>query len=509
MAVVGRGIRSVSRASPRSSEIASLTSCAVLVAALGAAGQESGPAARRERPELPGTAEYAQLCAGCHGPGLTGGSASSLVDRRWLYGGDNESILASIRDGRPDTAMIPFRDLLSDEQIEQLLFLIRFNEAFVQYRPPPPMDPAGALVESEKLRFRLEMVARDISTPWGIAFLPGGRLLISERPGRLSVVSPGSPQPVPVSGTPVPWTVQDGGFFDVELHPDHAENGWVYLAYAAPGAQNTSTTEREGGNTSMTRIVRGRIRGGAWVDEEALYEPPPELFGPENVHYGCRFAFDADGNLLYSIGDRGVKERAQNLGSPLGKVHRIRADGGIPADNPFVDTEGAVPTIWTYGHRNPQGFSFDPATGLLWEAEHGPVGGDELNVLEPGRNYGWAETSHGLEPGVGREPREGMEPAVVHWTPAIAPSAIHFYSGDRYPSWDGSLFVTGLGGTALRRLEVEGRRVLHEEVVFDSFGRVREVATGPDGFLYVTVETPGPRLSSPTDGFVVRLIPEE
>jgi aldose sugar dehydrogenase len=499
----------MSRAAYPGRGIVVLIAWATLGSGIPAAPQEAARPARRERPPLPGAADYAQFCAGCHGPNLTGGSASSLVDREWIYGGDNESILASIRNGRPDTAMIAFGELLSEEQIEQLLFFVRFNEAFIQYAPPPPMAPDGALVESEKLRFRLEVVARNISTPWGIAFLPDGDLLVSERPGRLSIVPPGSAEPAAISGVPVPWTVQDGGFLDVELDPHHAENGWIYLAYAAPGADNTSTTEPNGANTSMTRIVRGRVRDGAWVDEEVLFEPAPELFGPENVHYGCRFVFDRDGKLLYSIGDRGHKEAAQNLGSPLGKVHRIDPDGGVPADNPFVGTEGAVPTIWTYGHRNPQGFSFDPATGLLWEAEHGPVGGDELNILEPGHNYGWAETSYGLEPGVGRGPREGMEPAIVHWTPAIAPSAIHFYSGARYPSWDGNLFVTGLGGQALRRLEVKGREVLHQEVLFDTFGRVREVTTGPDGFLYVTVETPGPRLSSPTDGFVVRLVPEE
>jgi glucose/arabinose dehydrogenase len=300
--------------------------------------------------------------------------------------------------------------------------------------------------------------------------------------------------------------VQDAGYFDVELHPQHERNGWIYLAYAAP----------QGERASMTRIVRGRLRDGAWRDEEVVYEPPAGLYGDETVHYGCRLLFDAAGRLLFTIGDRGQPERAQDPSSPLGKIHRVTEDGGVPGDNPFATHEAVVPTIWSLGHRNPQGLSFDPDSGALWEAEHGPVGGDELNVIEKGHNYGWARISHGLDSGVARisggrapgaERVDGMELAVHYWTPAIAPSGIHFYSGVAYPRWRGHLFVTGLGGTALRRVEVKGRQVVGEEVLFDRFGRVRDVITGPDHLLYVAVQTPGDRLSSATPGLVIRLVP--
>jgi glucose/arabinose dehydrogenase len=273
----------------------------------------------------------------------------------------------------------------------------------------------------------------------------------------------------------------------------------IYLSYAKPGPADTS----------MTAIVRGRIRENRWVDEQPIYSPPPDLYGTPNYHYGSRLLFDREGRLFYSIGDRGQKEAAQDLGSPLGKVHRVNDDGTVPADNPFASRAGAVPSVWTHGHRNPQGLSIDPVSGLLWEAEHGPMGGDEVNILEAGHNYGWPVISHGLEPGITGTAHEGMEPPIVYWNPTIAPSGIHFYDGTRYPAWRHDLFVTGLGGTALRRLEVKGRQVTHQEVLFNRYGRVRDVVTGPDGLLYVALQLPGVMLSSSTPGVIVRLPPVE
>ncbi len=444
-------------------------------------------------------AVYDQRCVACHGRSLEGGAASSLVDDEWKFGGDDAHVVETIRDGRKGTAMVAFKDVLTEEQIWQLVVLIRQEAAEAREHPPTIVDPEGQVIRSEKQAFKLEVVARDLETPWGIAFLPDGRMLVTERPGRLRIVEKGRLLPEAVAGTPRPWTVQDGGLLDVEVHPNYAENGWIYLSYAAAGPDDTS----------MTAIVRGRVKDNRWVDEQALYRPPPALFGPLNYHYGSRFVFDRQGKLLYSIGDRGQPTAAQDLGSPLGKVHRINDDGTVPSDNPFAGRAGAVPTIWTYGHRNPQGFSIDPVTGLLWESEHGPMGGDELNILEPGHNYGWPVISHGLEPGITQTAHEGMEPPIVYWNPTIAPSGIHFYSGNRYPGWRNDLFVTGLGGTALRRLEVKGRQVTQEEVLFNRYGRVRDVVTGPDGLLYVALQLPGVKLSSSTPGVVVRLDPIE
>ena len=459
-----------------------------------AAAQAPARAAR-----WPGWGVYDQYCVACHGPSLEGGAAQSLVDGVWKFGGDDASLLESIRHGRPGTAMAAFEGVLSQERIWQLVVLIRQEEASAKGRPPTIVDPEGVVIRSEKQAFRFQVVAANLETPWAIAFLPDGRMLVTERPGRLRIVENGRLRAEPVAGTPLVWNVQDGGLLDVEVHPNHAQNGWIYLSYAVPGPNATS----------MTALVRGRIRDNQWVDQQTLYQAPAALFGPENYHYGSRFLFDRQGKLLYSIGDRGQPAKAQDLASPLGKVHRINDDGSVPSDNPFVGKAGAIPSIWTYGHRNPQGFSIDPLTGFLWEAEHGPMGGDELNVLEPGRNYGWPLISHGIERGISETAHEGMEAPIVYWNPTIAPSGIHFYGGTRYPNWRNALFVTGLGGTALRRLEVQGKRVIHQEVVFDRYGRVRDVVTGPDGLLYVALQLPGRGLADSTPGVVVRLVPIE
>ena len=494
---------------------------ATLVAALATAPVSSSSPQRRadapappERPfdpppALPGAETYGQYCASCHGPELEGASAGSLADGKWRFGGANDAILESIRDGRPGTAMAAFGEILGEDQIRELVGLIRFREVWGGDAERPPVDPDGAVIQSEKQTFRIEVLVRDLTTPWAVEFLPDGSMLISERPGRLRVVEGGRPGPEPVEGTPVPFAVQDGGFFDVELHPRYVENGWVYLAYSEPGEDGASTTRRAPPDTSMTVIVRGRIRDNRWVEEEVLFRGPPETYGPETIHYGARFVFDDEGRLFYSIGDRGLSAAAQDLSSPLGKVHRVHDDGFVPDDNPFVGRPGALPTIWTWGHRNPQGLSFDPRTGLLWESEHGPIGGDEVNVLDAGRNYGWAVVSHGIEPGITATAREGMEPPAAHWTPSIAPSAIHFYSGTRYPGWRSDLFVTGLAGRALRRLEVERRQVRHEEVLFEGYGRVRDVVTGPDGLLHVAMELAGGFERAEGRGVVVRLVPAD
>ena len=378
----------------------------------------------------------------------------------------------------------------------------------------PPSDPANQIVKSEKQTFRMEVVAPGLETPWGLAFLPGGRLLVTERPGRLRIIEKGKLLPDPVQGTPKVWERQDAGMLDVAVHPQYARNGWIYLAYtevvsgyvAAPTAPPTSPP-------SMTVFVRGKIdRNNRWVDEQVLYRAPPELYTSNGSHYGTRFLFDTAGHVFYSIGERGEPANAQNLSSPLGKIHRINDDGSVPKDNPFVNTPGAVPSIWSYGHRNPQGLAWDPA-GLMWESEHGPNGGDEINIIEKGKNYGWAAITMGTQTGVTDRAREGMEQPIVYYTPTIAPTSMTFYTGSRYPGWKNNLFVAALAGQQLRRLEIRGREVVHQEAVFQQLGRVRAVTTGPDGLLYVLLQSAtgpgtGVSLSASTSGMVVRLVPQ-
>jgi glucose/arabinose dehydrogenase len=380
--------------------------------------------------------------------------------------------------------------------------------------PPKPetiTEPDGHLVKSELQNLKIEVVARNLETPWGVAFLPDGRLLVTERPGRLRIVDKGKVSEV--SGIPKVEQVQDGGLFDVEVHPQYARNGWIYLSYAEPGPNNTSLTERTAAgatpaNTGMTAVIRGKInKNNEWVEQQFIFHAAPEFYTATHIHYGSRFIFDKQGHLFFSLGEHGKPDDAQDLSKPTGKVHRVNDDGTVPNDNPFVGRAGAVPSIWTYGHRNPQGFSFDPVTGKLWETEHGPNGGDELNLLQPGHNYGWAVVSNGTQNGITKTEQEGMDSPVVFWTPTMAPGGIAFYSGSRYPKWKNQLFVTGLGGQVLRRLVIDKDKVTHQEVVFDNLGRVRDIIIGPDGYFYVATALPGRRLSDTTVGFILRLMP--
>lgn len=469
----------------------------------------------------PAAALYTERCAGCHGTESASGRAPSLFDDTWVRVKDDEGMVALIAAGVPQTEMIPFKETLNDAQIWSLVAYIRTMAGTLKPRADFVAQPDGRIVKSEKQTFRMEVLAGDMETPWGLAFLPDGRLLITERPGRLRILEKGGKLLPPVTGTPKVWERQDAGMFDVEVHPQYASNGWIYLSYSEPlpgytpppeGAQPAPQPGGRGPQTpsipSMTVIVRGKINAkNEWVDHQFIYRPAPELFTTNNSHYGSRFTFDRAGHLFYSIGERGVPDNAQNLSSPLGKIHRVNDDGSVPKDNPFVGKPGAITSIWSYGHRNPQGFAWDPVSGKLWASEHGPQGGDELNIIEPGKNYGWGVITHGMQPGITKRAEPGMEQPIVYYTPTIAPSGMVFYTGTQYPQWKNNLLVGGMAGQQLRRLEIQGDKVTHQEVVFDQFGRVRDVAIGPEGYLYVLLQVPGQPVSASTAGLVARLIP--
>jgi len=424
----------------------------------------------------------------------------------------------------------------TDQQIWQLVAYIRTQAQQLKEKPVYVADPDLQVIKSEKQTFKVEIVARELETPWGLAFLPDSRLLITERPGRLRIVQKGKLLPEPVKGTPKVWEKQDGGLLDVEVHPQYSKNGWIYLSYsetlpgfvappppppaappadaaaaAAAGAPPQGRGRGRGGPPdppSMTVIVRGKIsKNNEWTDQQVIFRGPPEVYSSTNAHYGSRFIFDKQGHLFYALGEKNNPANAQDLSNALGKIHRVNDDGSVPKDNPFVGKEGAVPTIWSYGHRNPQGLAWNPVTGDLWESEHGPQGGDEINVIERGHNYGWGAITMGVDPRVTERTREGMEQPIVYYTPTIAPSGMVFYTGSKYPNWKNNLFVSALAGQQLRRLETSGRQVTHQEQVFNQFGRVHDVIIGPDGYLYVTLQLPGQVLSQSTPGMVARLIP--
>ncbi|HRA78150.1 MAG TPA: PQQ-dependent sugar dehydrogenase [Burkholderiaceae bacterium] len=343
---------------------------------------------------------------------------------------------------------------------------------------------------------RLVEVARDLEHPWSLAFLPDGRMLVTERRGRLRVVAPDGRASAPVAGVPGVRAGGQGGLLDVAIGPDFGRDRAIFLSYSEPVA---------GG--ARTAVARAEFVDG----------PTPALRGLRVVfgqkdgvgggnHFGSRLVFARDGTLFVTLGDRySQRDRAQALDNHFGKVVRIRADGSVPADNPFVNRAGALPEIHSYGHRNVQGAALHPVTGQLWTHEHGPQGGDEVNLERAGANYGWPAITYGREYGTGFRIGEGTERADVvppawQWTPSIAPSGMAFCTSDRYPGWRGSLFVGSLKFRLLSRLELDGDKVVREERLFADLGeRVRDVRQGPDGLLYLLTDQP--------DGRLLRLAP--
>ncbi len=427
---------------------------------------------------------YADSCANCHGPKLTGAQGPSLVDDEWKHGSDDASIAKSIHDGQPAAGMPPFGGALSAQDIRALVIYIREEGAKARRAHTTLAKPAGNIsVTSELHAFRLETVTSKVDEPWGLAFLPDGRIVVTEKKGRLRIVERGVVSQ-PVRGAPAVYSERQAGLLDVALHPDYEKNGWIYLSYSDPGPNGSA----------MTAVVRGHLQDGAFIDQQQIFKADPALYRQGGVHFGSRFVFDGKGHLFFSIGERGQGKDAQDITRPNGKVHRIADDGRVPDDNPFAHEAGAVPSIWSYGNRNPQGLVRHPVTGDLWEVEHGPRGGDELNVIQPGSNYGWPVITYGMNydgtPMTDRTAQDGMEQPITHWTPSIAVSSIDFYVGDAFPKWSGNLLVGSLAAQELRRLEIEGTRVTREEVLFKGVGRIRDVVVGPDGFVYLAMHEP-------------------
>jgi glucose/arabinose dehydrogenase len=360
----------------------------------------------------------------------------------------------------------------------------------VSGQAPAPRSPTPAPTNPPA---RVETVARGLEHPWGLAFLPDGRMLVTERPGRVRIVGLDGRVSRPLAGVPPVAAQGQGGLLDVALDPRFADNGLIYLSYAEPGA----------GGIAGTAVARGRLGEGRLEDVQVTYRQEPKVPGAN--HFGSRLVFAPDGTLFVTQGDRfGSRERAQDLSVGLGKIARINPDGSIPRDNPFVGRAEARPEIWSYGHRNVQGAALQPQTGQLWTVEHGARGGDELNHPEPGKNYGWPVITYGVDYSGARigegTARPGMEQPVYYWDPVIAPSGMTFYTGDAFPGWKGSIFIGSLRPGLLVRLQLEGRRVAREERYFaDLRERIRDVRQGPDGLLYLLTDSP--------DGRVLRVVP--
>ncbi len=322
-----------------------------------------------------------------------------------------------------------------------------------------------------------------LQNPWGMAFLPDGAVLITERGGELIHFKNG--KKTTISNIPAVYVRGQGGFLDIELHPDYAKNGWIYFS-----CSSAEGNER-GGNTA---IFRAKIEGNQLVEQELLYKAVPNT--TRGVHFGSRLEFDNQGHLYFSIGDRGNRDvNPQDITRDGGKIYRIHDDGRIPTDNPFIGESGAKTAIYSYGHRNPQGMTKHPETGQIWTHEHGPRGGDEINSIEKGKNYGWPVITYGINYTgtkiTDKTAKPGMEQPIYQWTPSIAPSGMTFVSSEKYPDWKGNLLVGSLAFQYLERLEIKNDQVVYREKLLDGMGRVRNVRQAPDGFIYVSIEGKG------------------
>ena len=354
--------------------------------------------------------------------------------------------------------------------------------------PPPPTDTTGAAPHAPPVT--VETVVRGLEHPWSIVFLPEAEWLVTERAGRLRRIRDGKLDPTPVPGAPRVAAGGQGGMLDLALHPDFFRNRLLYISYA--------THCEDGGRT--TAVGRGEYRDGTLQNFAPVFIA--RACTDTGQHFAGRMLFDRQGYLYLTIGDRGERDRAQDGSDHVGTVVRLHDDGRIPKDNPFIDDPTMDDAIWSYGHRNPQGIALHPDGEQIWLHEHGPRGGDEINRILPGRNYGWPLVTHGREyygPKIGVPDMEGMEPPLKHWTPSIAPSGMTFYQGVVFPHWQGDLFVGALAGQHLARVRFDGLKEMEEEKLFNELARFRDVRTGPDGFLYLLTDAP--------NGAILRLKP--
>ena len=346
-------------------------------------------------------------------------------------------------------------------------------------------DRDTRIVKTEKVSFKVETYADGFEIPWGMAFLPDNRMMVTDRIGDLWIIEKDGKDKVKVIGEiPNVRSKGQGGMLDVAVHPDFNTNSYIYLSFSDYSE-----------NKSHTSLIRAKLVNNSLVNSQIIFRPEEKFFTKRSLHFGSRIIFDDKGFIFFCIGDRGDRDLAQNLDMPNGKMYRIRDDGTIPIDNPFYYTKGAIKSIWSYGHRNPQGLAIHPSTRQLWEAEHGPRGGDEVNIILRGHNYGWPVITYGKNYSgtiISKlTHHEGMDQPVFHWTPSIAVCGIAFYDGSQFPEWKNNLLATSLKYERLHRVELDGMNMVKDEIIFEAESRVRDVEVGPDGIIYVALEDPG------------------
>lgn len=440
---------------------------------------------------------FETLCSSCHGKDLSGGLGGSFLDGQWKHGDTDADIRRNIAEGNAQLGMTPFKNVLSDQQIRSLVIYIREKEKQARDRKTDfPKPKPGQVTRTQRENYKIETIVTDgLNQPWAIAFLPDGSRLVTEKPGGLRLISAdGKLDPRRIENTPEVIAHGQGGMMEIAIHPDYEKNGWIYLGY--------SDGWRDGNNPrTITTIARGRIKNHRWTDHEVIWKTDKKFYTNAGVHFGTRIVFDK-GYIYFPVGERGGWHEAQDITNPKGKIYRLHDDGREPEDNPYVGKDGAVKGLWSIGHRNPQGLDIDPRDGSIYSTEHGPRGGDELNWIRPGLNYGWPVITWGMNydgsPITGITEKEGMEQPVIYWQPSIAACGLDFYRGDRFPEWKHDLFAGALAQKEIRRLRIVNHKVVEQEVVFKDLGRVRDVAGGPDGYIYVVLNDPH---------WIVRLVP--
>jgi aldose sugar dehydrogenase len=449
---------------------------------------------------------YNDTCAKCHGEQAEGGGGGtpSLLKPEKMDQKYDKLFFDATKEGLKDAGMDAYGPTMDDATIWALVVHIRElqNKGLEKTWENPQPDEKDGVYTSQRAKYKIETVVdkdKGLAVPWAIDWLPDGKMLITNRTGALRLSQNGEVGP-PIENIPASKEIGQGGLMDVAVHPNYAKNGWVYLSLTDP-----STTDSGAG---MTKIVRGKLKidglKASWTNEQTIYQSKPETYSRSGVHYGCRIAFDKKGHVFFSHGERGSGEKAQDLTLPNGKIFRVNEDGTIPKDNPFVSDPKNIPAIWSYGHRNPQGLTFD-LKGNLWDTEHGPRGGDEFNSIQKGANYGWpiiaASINYNDSPMSTPWPKPGQDFTVpiLRWLPSIGPCGMDVMKGDAFPAWRGDIIAGGLAlGGPVFRLRVQNGQVIEREKLIWRQGRVRETSVGPDGMLYIALNQPDK---------IIRLVP--
>jgi aldose sugar dehydrogenase len=425
-------------------------------------------------------ANYAKYCASCHGEKM-----DAFVDRNWKHGSKPSDLYTSIKNGVIVDGMPSFEATFTHEEIEDLVAYIQngiANREKFNFKE----KLASNIVKTDDYTVKIDTMVFGIEVPWGMAFDDKGNIYYTERKGTLGMRK-NTGEIVALSGAPKAKAHGQGGMMDIELDPDFNSNQTLYISYTKPRQEGNS-------ETYTTAVTKYKLKGNELTEAQEIFEAQPYV--NTRYHFGCRLEFDKDGYLFICLGDRGKeKDHPQFLTNSHGKIHRINKDGSIPKDNPYLNIPNALPSIYSIGHRNPQGIAIHPETNVLWETEHGPRGGDEVNVVKPFKNYGWPTISYGINYNgttfTNITAKEGLEQPAIYWIPSIAPSGTAIVRGDKFPKWAGDLLVGSLRFNYLHRCEIQGEKIVKEEIMLKNIGRMRDVQIGKDGYIYVAVEEPG------------------